>query len=71
MKLTYRGVAYCLPSAHVHFNSAKTFVGKYRGVPCSIQYSTAAPKHAFNLKYRGAYYDPGSVYPTSSGLAAI
>lgn len=71
MKLTYRGAAYSPASTNVHLNSAKTFVGKYRGVPCSIQYSTSVPKHAFNLKCRGAYYDPGSVYPTSSGLAAI
>ncbi|NJO79972.1 MAG: DUF4278 domain-containing protein [Cyanobacteria bacterium RM1_2_2] len=76
MKLTYRGIAYTLRSATVNLHSAQTsaqtLVGKYRGIPCSIQRPTlATPSHTLNLKYRGAYYHPDSVYPNQSGLAAI
>lgn len=74
MQLTYRGVAYS-PPATAHFNfSAKTVVGKYRGVTCSIrQDSSVNQLGRINLRYRGAYayYYPDSVYPTNPGLAAI
>jgi hypothetical protein len=70
MKLTYRGVAYTLPSATVHLNSSQTLVGKYRGATCLIEQFTLPSAGRINLKYRGAYYYPGSVYPTNPGLAA-
>jgi hypothetical protein len=79
MKLTYRGIAYMLPSntisSHAIYGGipAKTGVAKYRGAAyLTQQHATfAMPRHTFNLKYRGAYYYPESVYPTDPGLAAI
>lgn len=74
MQLTYRGIAYSLSSVTVSLDpSVKPIVGKYRGVPCSIQQFKPAtmPRRTFNLKYRGAYYYPNSNYPIQSGFAAI
>jgi hypothetical protein len=72
MQLTYRGIVYTHSSTPVaRSTSAQSLLGKYRGVPCLIQYPKPAIRHKFNLKYRGAYYYPDCIYPSQSGLAPI